>query len=293
MIVGKNARTLAIFVMTLASLLCLVPFVLILMSSITDENVLLRHGYAFWPSQFGFQSYEYLWQNNSMILRAYGITLIVTAIGTSLSIFCTLFLAYPLSISGLPGRNFVSFFVYFTMLFSGGIVPSYILWARLLGVKNTLWALIFPALLVKAFYVIMMRTYFKQNVPPALLESARMDGAKEFRILFRIVLPISKPMLASLGLLIGLSYWNDWMNGLYYITDSSLYSIQNLLNRMLREIQFLASGAGGELGEGMAQLPSVGIRMAIVIIGIIPIVILYPFIQKYLVKGMVMGAIKE
>ena len=287
---NRRVRVTANTVLMILTLFCLIPFLLIVISSVTDETTLIRDGYSFLPNKFGLDSYLYLWNHSSAILRAYGITVLVAVVGTSMSMLFTMFMAYPLSVPDLPHRKILSFFVYFTMLFNGGVVPTYIIWTRVLGLKNTIWALIFPYLLVRAFYVLMMRSYFTNNIPQSILESARIDGAKEFYIFFRIVIPISLPMVASLGLLIGLGYWNDWINGLYFITDSKLFSIQNLLNRMLKEIQFLASGAGST--EGMGMLPSVGIRMAIAVIGVLPIMVIYPFIQRYLVKGMVMGAIK-
>ena len=169
----------------------------------------------------------------------------------------TILMAYPLSRREFFGRNVCAFYVFFTMLFNGGLVPTYIMYTRYLHIKNTLWALLIPSLLVSAFYVIMMRTYFNTNIPEAVIEAARIDGAGEWRILFTIVLPMSLPMIATMALLIGLGYWNDWKNGLYYLTDSRLYSIQNMLNQMLKDIQFLKSGAdvlcGGRPCPGHAE----------------------------------------
>ena len=179
------------------------------------------------------------------------------------------------------------------MLFNGGLVPTYIMYTRYLHIKNTLWALLIPSLLVSAFYVIMMRTYFNTNIPEAVIEAARIDGAGEWRILFPIVLPMRLPMIATMALLIGLGYWNDWKNGLYYLTDSRLYSIQNMLNQMLKDIQFLKSGADASAAADIAQdMPSVGIKMAIAVVGALPVMIVYPFFQKYFVKGITIGAVK-
>lgn len=166
----------------------------------------------------------------------------------------TILMAYPLSRREFFGRNVCAFYVFFTMLFNGGLVPTYIMYTRYLHIKNTLWALLIPSLLVSAFYVIMMRTYFNTNIPEAVIEAARIDGAGEWRILFTIVLPMSLPMIATMALLIGLGYWNDWKNGLYYLTDSRLYSIQNMLNQMLKDIQFLKSGADA---SAAADLPRI------------------------------------
>ena len=281
-------QLIANIIMILLALCCLFPFLLLIMSSITDEQTLIREGYSIFPSKFGFQSYAYLWKNAAKIGRAYAITILVTVVGTTVSLLMTVMMAYPLSRKEFFGRNVCAFFVFFTMLFNGGLVPTYIMYTRYLHIKNTIWAL-----LISAFYVIMMRTYFTTNVPEAVVEAARIDGAGEWRILFTIVLPMSLPMIATMALLIGLGYWNDWKNGLYYLTDSRLYSIQNMLNQMLKDVQFLKSGADSSAAAELTQdMPSVGIKMAIAVIGALPIMIIYPFFQKYFVKGITIGAVK-
>ena len=286
-------QLIANIIMILLALCCLFPFLLLIMSSITDEQTLIREGYSIIPSKFGFQSYAYLWKNAAKIGRAYGITILVTVVGTTVSLLMTVMMAYPLSRREFFGRNVCAFFVFFTMLFNGGLVPTYIMYTRYLHIKNTIWALLIPSLLISAFYVIMMRTYFTTNVPEAVVEAARIDGAGEWRILFTIVLPMSLPMIATMALLIGLGYWNDWKNGLYYLTDSRLYSIQNMLNQMLKDVQFLKSGADSSAAAELTQdMPSVGIKMAIAVIGDLPIMIIYPFFQKYFVKGITIGAVK-
>lgn len=280
-------------VMAVLALCCLFPFLLLVMSSLTDENTLIREGYSIIPKQFGLDSYSYLWKNADQIGLAYGITILVTFVGTVSSMLLTILMAYPLSRREFFGRNVCAFYVFFTMLFNGGLVPTYIMYTRYLHIKNTLWALLIPSLLVSAFYVIMMRTYFNTNIPEAVIEAARIDGAGEWRILFTIVLPMSLPMIATMALLIGLGYWNDWKNGLYYLTDSRLYSIQNMLNQMLKDIQFLKSGADASAAADLAQdMPSVGIKMAIAVVGALPVMIVYPFFQKYFVKGITIGAVK-
>ena len=181
------------------------------------------------------------------------------------------------------------------MLFNGGLVPSYIMWTQTFHIKNTLAALLFPSLMMNAFYVIMMRTYFPTNIPDAVIEAARIDGAGELRILSQVVMPMSIPIIATLALLAGLAYWNDWLNGLYYISDDRLFSIQVLLNRMLLDVQFLMSNS--DAAKSLQQneefvLPSTGIRMAVAVMGALPILVVYPFFQKYFVKGIVVGAVK-
>ena len=267
---------------------------LLIASSFTDENELIRSGYSFIPTKFSLDAYSYMFKSSNKIFMAYGITILSTVVGTLCGLSMTILMAYPLSRRDLPGRNGLAFYVFFTMLFSGGLVPTYIMYTRYIKVSNTIWALIIPSLAVNAFYVIMMRTYFSTNIPEAVIEAARIDGAGEFRILLTIVLPMSVPMVATMTLLIGLSYWNDWKNGLYYLQQNkSLYSIQVLLNDMLRDVQALKSGMdAASAAEIAATMPSTGIRMAIAVVGVLPVLIVYPFFQKYFVKGITIGAVK-
>lgn len=280
-------------IMIILCLLCVLPFVLLIVSSITDEATLVKFGYSFIPSKISFDAYKYLFSSSGAIVRGYGITILVTVVGTSLNLLLTTLFAYPLSRHDLPGRGIFAFILFFSMLFNGGIVPSYIMWSQMFHIKNTIWALIIPNLMMNAFYIIMMRTNFNTNIPDALIEAARIDGASEWKILFSIVLPISKPILATVTLMVGLSYWNDWINGLYYITQDKYYSIQVLLNRMLQDVQFLkTSTLSSQSGALLSSLPSVGIKMAVAVMGILPILIIYPFFQKYFVKGITVGAVK-
>ena len=268
------------------------PFILLVMSSITEEKSLIANGYSFFPKEFSLYAYQYLLTGSGALLRSYVISFIVTAVGTLSNLIITILYAYPLSRKELPGRNFFAFFLFFTMLFSGGLVPSYIMWTRTFHIQNTILALLVPNLLMGAFNVIMMRTYFTANIPDAVIEAARIDGADEFRILFRVVLPMALPILATIGMLVGLSYWNDWMNGLYYINDDKLYSVQVLLTNIQRQMESLkqSMGTGGNVSVG--ELPSTSIRMAINVMGILPVMLIYPFIQKYLVRGIAIGAVK-
>lgn len=291
---NKSFQVGANIVMVILSLCCIFPFVLLIISSLTDETELIRNGYSLFPSKFSLDSYLYMFKSSNKIISAYGITILSTVVGTSCGLTMTILMAYPLSRRDLPGRNIMAFYVFFTMLFSGGLVPTYIMYTRYIKVSNTIWALIIPALMVNAFYVIMMRTYFTTNIPEAVIEAARIDGAGEFRILGTIVLPMSVPMIATMTLLIGLSYWNDWKNGLYYLQQNkSLYSIQVLLNDMLRDVQALKSGMdAAAAAEIAATMPSTGIKMAIAVVGVLPVLVVYPFFQKYFVKGITIGAVK-
>ncbi|MBP3961597.1 carbohydrate ABC transporter permease [Paenibacillus sp. DLE-14] len=279
--------------MILLALFCLLPFVLLLVSSITDEKMLIQNGYSFIPSAFNFSAYKFLLQDSNSIVNAYKVTAFVTILGTVTNILLTTLMAYPLSRKDLPGRNIFSFFIFFTMLFSGGLVPSYMMWTQYFEIKNTIWALIVPGMLLTAFNIIMMRTYFTTNIPDEVIEAAKIDGGSESKILLNVVLPMSLPIMATLGLLVGLSYWNDWLNGLYYVTDADLFSIQVLLNKMLLDVQFLMSSASTGMGSSLsASLPSTAIKMAVAVLGVLPIMVIYPFFQKFFVKGITVGAVK-
>lgn len=272
----------------------IIPFLLVFMSSITEENELIRNGYRFWPGKFSFAAYEYIFRSSTALVRAYGISLLITVVGTILGLSIVTLYAYPLSRPEFKGKNLFTFIAFFTMLFNGGLVSSYLTWTRLLNVKNSIAALIFPFLLMNAFNVILMKNFFKANIPSELIEAARIDGAGEFGIFFRIVLPLSTPILATVGLFVAISYWNDWMNGLYFITKrTDLFSLQNYLNRMLTDIQFLNSSANkvSSYTQGV-KMPATSIKMALAVVGVVPIMVLYPFFQRYFVKGITIGAVK-
>ena len=272
---------------------CIIPFVILLSSSLTSEEVLLREGYNIFPKEFSFAAYEYLINQSLVIARAYGITVFVTVFGTVVSLAMTSLLAYGLSRRDLPFRNTLSFLVFFTLLFNGGLVPTYLVYTQLFDVKNTIWALIVPGLLMNGFNVLLMRTFFITSIPEPVIESARIDGAGELRTFISIILPLSLPILATVGLLQTIHYWNDWFNGLIYITDPTLFSIQNLLNRMISDIQFLAnSNLGDSSNLSLAEVPNTAVQMAIAVIGVLPLIVAYPFFQKYLVKGIALGSVK-
>jgi len=226
-------------------------------------------------------------------LRAYGITVFVTVFGTVASLIITSLLAYTISRSDYPARNYMAFAVFFTMLFNGGLVPSYLVYTQLFDLKNTIWALIVPGLLMNGFNVMLVRTFFHTSIPMPVIESAKMDGAGEWRTFASIVLPLSMPIMATIGLFQTILYWNDWNNGIIYLTDSSLYGIQNLLNRILSDAQFLSSGDFGSYASDMSSsAPIETVKMAIAVIGVLPVLAAYPFFQKYFVKGIVVGAVK-
>jgi putative aldouronate transport system permease protein len=288
----KVFQILANCIMAVLVLYCMLPLLLLFSSSITEEQALIVDGYSFVPSAIDWSAYKYILIDSVQIVRGYGISAAVTLLGTVCNLTLTTLFAYPLSRRDLPGKTLIAFILFFTMLFNGGLVPSYIMWTQMFHIKNTFWALLVPNLMMNAFNVIMMRTYFTSNIPMELIDAAKIDGSGEYGILVRIILPMAKPILSTLALLVGLGYWNDWLNGLYYINQDRLYSIQVLLNRMLMDTQFLMSSAAQKLSVDTSQLPSTGIKMAIAVMGILPVLVVYPFLQKYLVQGITIGAVK-
>lgn len=279
-------------IMCILSFLALAPFVLLIIASLTDETVAMTDGYSFFPAKFSLSAYEYIVAQWEMLGRAYLMTIVVTVIGTVVGLTITALLGYMLSERNLPGQRFFNLYVVFTMLFNGGLVPTYIMYVNTFHIKNTILGLIVPNLMLSGFMVMLVRNYFENSIPRDLYEAARIDGASEFQTFFRIALPLSTPILATVGMMMAIAYWNDWQNGLYYISDTGkhLYTIQNILNNINENIAFLASNAS--VGVNLADLPTTTVRMAIAVVGVLPVIIVYPFFQKYFAKGITMGAVK-
>lgn len=291
MIKTKQEKAFEVFasvVMICVMVIVIFPFLLLFISSITEENTLLINGYSIFPEKLSFDAYKYIWNSRDVIFRAYGITVCITVIGTLAHVAIVAMAAYPLSLRNLPGRSFFSFVILFTMLFNGGLVPTYMIYTMVFHIKNTYWALLVPNLLFSSFNCIIVRTYLQSNVPSELYESAKIDGASEFQIFRRIVLPLGKPIFVTVGVFAGLNYWNDWTNGLYYISDQSKYSIQQVLNVMVKNIEYLTKYGRG----AVSSVPSISLRMAIAFAAMLPILILYPFLTKYFEKGIAVGAVK-
>lgn len=290
----KGFQAIAHAVMILVTLCVFLPFLLLFMSSITNETVLLSSGYSFFPKQFSLEAYRYIFRSGDKIINAYGMTLFVTVIGTTVSLIITSLFAFPLSLKDLPFRRAITFFVFFTMLFNGGLVPSYIMWSTYLGLSDTVWGQLLPNLLVSAMNILLVRTYFTNSIPDTLFEAAYIDGASHLRVFVSIVLPLGKPILITIGTFTGLGYWNDWTNGLYYITKrTDLYTIQNLLNKMVTDLQYLSTNSNASsVSDALSKIPSTGVQMAVAFVAIFPILILFPFLQKYYSKGIMLGAVK-
>ncbi|HEY8422994.1 MAG TPA: carbohydrate ABC transporter permease [Thermoclostridium sp.] len=277
----------------LCSIVCIAPILLIIAISFTDEKELLVNGYSFFPQKYSLKAYDYVITAGDTIWRAYGVSILVTLLGTVLSLMVICLYAYPLSRQSFKYKNFFSFFAYFTMIFGGGLVPWYMVYTQLIPIKNTIWVMIIPYLM-NAWYMMIMRTFFKTTIHESIIESAKIDGAGEFRTFFVIVLPLCRAGLATIGLFCTLGYWNDWWLPLMFVTEYKLYNIQYLMYQTLNSIQYLVSGSAqfSESSKILAELPSESARMAIAVLSIGPIIFAYPFFQKYFVKGLTIGAVK-
>ena len=274
------------------AILCVLPLWIALVASFTDELDLIREGYGVWFRQFDLSAYKIIFGGTNSVMQAYKVTILTTAGGVLLTLFLTSSLSYPLAVPSLKYGNRISLYVYLTMIFNGGLVPTYILTTRFLHMGNSIWVLIIPGAL-NAFNVFLMKNFFK-TIPEALSESAKIDGASEIYIYYKIILPLSKPILATIGLFAAMGYWNEWFRVLLYIDDKDLFTLQFLIMRLQQQTEFLNSSlsAAARAALGGAIIPSLGIRLATAMISIGPIIFLYPYIQKYFIKGITIGAVK-
>jgi len=282
-------------VLILFSLLALLPMILMFTSSLTDNSELIANGYTYFPKKWSVYAYEYIFSTGNSVVHAYGISILLTLTGTALALTITTLLAYAISKKDMPGRKVITFLIVFSMLFNGGLVPTYIIYTNFFGIKNSFWALLIPGLLMNGFNVMLMKSYFVSSIPEEILDAAYIDGASETRTFLSVVIPLSKPILATIALFAGIAYWNDWMNGYIYLTKrTDLYSVQNLLNRMMQNIQFLSQSSSNvqNANVGLSAIPMASVRMAMAVVGILPIIIIYPFVQKYFVKGITLGGVK-
>lgn len=278
---------------TIIALLCLIPFALVVMGSITDEKEIIANGFSLFPQSFSLEAYRTALKEPVAILRAYGVTISLTVIGTALGLFTVAMTAYVLQRKDFKWRNKFSFFFYFTTLFSGGLVPWYILMVRYLDLKDSYLSLLLPPML-SVFNIILMKSYLG-GIPKALTEAAKIDGAGDFEIFWKIILPLSKPALATVGLFIAIGYWNDWYNSMLFINNENLYSLQYYLYKIVNNVEAyktVLSQTGGSVGSAI-NMPSESLKMALTVIVTGPIILVYPFIQKYFVSGITIGAVKE
>ena len=269
-------------------LACVTPVILVFIISITKESELVAHGYSFFPKALSLSAYSYLWNERKSIGNA-----LVTVLGTLIGLALTTTMGYVLSRSEYKLKGFFSWVVFIPMIFNGGMVANYVVVANFLNLRNTIWCLILP-LSVSSFNVIISKTFFKSTIPDSIVESAKIDGASEFTIFSRIIVPISKPVFATIGLFLSFGYWNDWFQSSLYISEKKLTSLQALLNNMIQNIQYIASNptAGLSLQQYKNSMPTESIRMAIAVLVVIPIACVYPFFQRYFISGLTVGAVK-
>lgn len=277
-------------IMILFTLFCVLPILLVIIISFMKEKEIFTTGYTFFPEQITFAAYKQIFLNPKQLFTSYSVTIITTLVGTVVGLWLTASMAYAISRKDYRFRKLLAFYVFFTMLFNGGLVPTYIMIVSWLHINNTIFALLYPYL-CGAFNVILMRSFFR-TIPDALIESAKIDGASEIRIFVQLILPLSKPGIATVGLFIAFSYWNDWFQSLMYTSDLKLISLQYLLVSIMKNIEFLNSAAGRMLGGAAVDLPQYSARMAMCVLAAGPMLFIFPFFQKYFVKGLTVGSIK-
>ena len=277
------------------ALCCVVPILFIFVISITDEQVIRTQGYQFFVTAetVSGEAYKYLWSQRSTILNAFWVSVEVTVLGTVLGVALTCLLGYVLSRTEHKLNNFLTIMVFIPMVFGGGLAASYVVNTQILHLDDTLWILILP-LAVSSFNVTIARTFFRTTIPDSIIESARIDGASQWTIFFKIVLPISKPVLATIALFLAFGYWNDWYQSMLYIKSDDLKSLQAMLNSMQKDLEFLTKNptAGLSQADMIQAMPQESVRMAIAFVVAVPIACIYPFFQKYFISGLTVGAVK-
>lgn len=292
--VSKPANVVLNIAFIIMAALCVIPLLLVVSISFSAESSIIDYGYRFIPKEFSLDGYTFILSQSKMIFRSLGVSVFVTVVGTIIGVLLTTSMGYVLSRPGYKLNGLLTMVVFIPMIFNGGLISTYFVNSQLLGLKNTIWALIIP-ITVSSFNVIICRTFFKTTVPESLIESAKMDGATQFLIFFKVVLPISLPVLATIGLFLCFMYWNDWYQAMLYVDDTKLMSMQALLNSIMSNIQMLSKNAasmGVSSAEMLAKMPQESARMAIAVLIVLPIACAYPFFQKYFISGLTVGAVK-
>jgi len=279
---------------TIIALLCLIPFVMILSGSFSSENAIIANGFSILPQEFSLEAYKTVFKEPITIIRAYATTIILTLVGTSLGLLIQTMTAYVLARKDFEWRNAFSFFFYFTTLFSGGLVPTFILYTRTLNLKDSYFALLLP-LTFSVYNLLVMKSYIT-SIPDSLIDAAKIDGCGEMKTLFRVVMPLIKPALATVGLFIALAYWNDWYNAMLYINTEEKYPLQYFLYQQVNNIEaykkLIANATVSSSVVSALSLPTQTLKMALTIVVTGPIILAFPFVQKYFVQGITIGAVK-
>ena len=284
--IGLNL--LAIVVLGVIAFATIFPFFILVINSFASEHAIINFGYAVVPKEFSLSAYELVFLNPAKILRAYGITLFITVVGTGASLFLSAMAAYTLSRKDVKYRNVLAFFLYFTTLFSGGLAPTYIVITTILHLKNSILILLLSPMF-SVLYILILRNFFLNSIPTSIIESAKIDGAGDFTIFLRIVLQLMTPALASIGLFTALAYWNDWWTAMLYVERTSLQPLQYVLYQILSSVTLAANIVNN---VATLNMPKETLKLAMTVISIGPIILAYPFAQRYFVKGITLGAIK-
>ena len=284
-------NTVANIILAILSIACVFPFIFVIIISLTSEQSLLQNGYSIFPEEWSLEAYKYLITSGGALAQSYIVTIIVTIVGTIVNVTMVSTYAYAISRPNFEFRKQFTFLAFFTMLFGGGMVPSYIVMTQVLGLKNTIWALILP-LAFNVFNIIVMRTFFQKSVPESIIESARIDGASEIKIFIKMVIPLALPGIATIALFSTLAYWNDWFNAMLYVDYQNLVPLQHMLMKIEKNMEFIRQNAMLS-GQVMSALPQESVRMAMVVISTLPIACTYPFFQKYFISGLTIGGVKE
>lgn len=294
MIAGKKFNIVLNIIFIIMAIGCIFPILLTLSISFSSTKSIVENGYVLWPAEFSLDAYKYIFIDATKILRAYGVTIFNAVVGTILSVVIMSHVAYPLSRTDFKFRKPITYYILFTMLFSGGQVAGYMVITRLYHLQNTIWVMTIPAL-VSPWYIVILRTFFKTGVPLAIIESGKLDGAGELRILWQLVFPIALPALATIALFQLLFFWNEWNFPLLYITNDKLYNLQFLLQQMMQNIQQINENPefAAQATAMMKELPTEGARMALCFVAMGPILVIYPFFQKYFIQGLTVGSVKE
>lgn len=291
--ISMRANIIVNIIMALVCVLALIPIWIIIMASITNEQSLVVDGYRLWPLKFSVEAYGFLFRKGSIVGTAYTNTIVATVAGTLLSVVSIGLYAYPLSRMEFRLRGVFMFISFFTMLFGGGMVSYYVVCRNILGLTNTIWALFLP-MSFSAYWVIVMRTFYRTNVPDSVVESARIDGSSEWRTLLQIVMPLALPGLATVALFAAIGIWNNFFNCMLLVDEAKYYNLQYMIYQTMNNIRFLKENASmmGAQAVNISELPSETFRMAMAVVTVGPIIMAYPFFQRYFIKGLTIGAVK-
>jgi len=283
-------NTFAYLILSFSAIICVLPFVLIISGSFEDNQMILREGYSLFIRQFSTDAYKMIFENGQQVLRSYGVTIYCTVVGTAVGLFTVCLTGYVLSRREFRYKNVVSFLIYFTSIFGGGLVPWYYMYTNVLGLKGTLTALWFPSLMTP-FYIFLMRTFIQGALPYEVVEAAKIDGAGQWKIFVRITLPVITPALATVGLFLALNHWNDWYNSSIFSSDASTWQLQYYLHNMINRAE-AAKDIAQKAGIVISNLPTASMKMAMTVVATGPILLVYPFVQKYFVEGITVGSVK-